>query len=829
MSGVGQAVETIAPQQNSSRPSQPFVLRNGALDALQVYVFPTLLDRAVGGAPARVWIPRCGTGEHAYLMAMLLTEQFTSIGWKPNIQIFATDSDKGSISVAQGGVYPATALSGLDEEHLRKFFGEGADGQFTVSPHIRECIVFSPHDLLTDPPFSRLDLVSFPTPLAVTDAASQHRIARILHFALKDGGYVLLGAGDDPGSDVAELFERIAHGDGLYRRIGTPGRGFLNHPVADRHPHGRADTLDLLAATHITVLCLDTQLRIKQLTAPPSTPLSLRESDIGRVLSEVAPQFDDQLLTDARRVLDRPVPIERSLRTATNRCYLRRMHPYYSTENRIEGVVVTFTDITGQIEADAQLRRFAAVLRDSADAIMVMDIDGRIRAWNRGAERLYGYSEAEGLELNMRDLVTGLVFDNTLEVMRRVAAGHFVPPFDAQRRTRDGRLLEVSATFALLRDSLGHPESLVTTERDVTARRRVELETRGLNALLEQRMAEHATELQHTEEQIRAILDATADAVITVDMLGRIATFNRAAERIFGYAAAEAIGASVTLLMPSDAGVRRDSHEPRAWQSFAFRFVGGSHEIAGRRKDGTVFPILLSVNAVEGLGLLVAVARDMTEHKALQQEILDVAMLEQRRIGQELHDGTQQELTGLGLLALSLAENLSRSGSVTAGRLAARVAHGIEQANQRIRQLARGMVPVPIDREGLMTALAELARQTTELHRLPCGFECPAAVEIENDNEATHLYRIAQEAVSNAIRHAKASAIWIRLERVDGRLLLEVQDNGIGVTMPVAPGRGVGLRLMEHRCGMIGGTFALEPRADGGTCIVCSVPRVDHD
>jgi signal transduction histidine kinase len=87
------------------------------------------------------------------------------------------------------------------------------------------------------------------------------------------------------------------------------------------------------------------------------------------------------------------------------------------------------------------------------------------------------------------------------------------------------------------------------------------------------------------------------------------------------------------------------------------------------------------------------------------------------------------------------------------------------------------------------------------------------------------LYRIAQEAVSNATRHAKASAIWIRLEQVEGRLILEVQDNGIGLRAGGVSGKGVGLRLMEHRCAMISGTFAIEPRPDGGTCIACSVTR----
>jgi PAS domain S-box-containing protein len=385
--------------------------------------------------------------------------------------------------------------------------------------------------------------------------------------------------------------------------------------------------------------------------------------------------------------------------------------------------------------------------------------------------------------------------------------------------------VDVSATVALLFDAAGNPESLAATERDITARRRAEDETRMLNMRLEQRVAERAAELQHSEEQIRAILDATADAVVTIDILGRIATFNRAAERIFGYPAGEVIGENVAMLIPAQERVGRYGYKATAARAYVARLVGGSHEICGRRKDGGIFPIQLSMNAVEGRDLFVGVARDMTEHKALQKEIIDVAMLEQRRIGQELHDGTQQELTGLGLLALNLAESLARSGSTTSSQVAARVARGIEQCNQRVRSLARGMVPVPVDREGLMSALAELARQTTEIHGLPCGFECPSRVEIDNDNEATHLYRIAQEAVSNATRHAKASAIWIRLEQVEGGLILEVQDNGIGLRAGGVSGKGVGLRLMEHRCAMIGGHFAIESRSDGGTCIACSVSR----
>lgn len=873
---------STAPHKVSSIAGGAFFRPSEAFNALKAWVVEELLDRAAPQSPARIWIPSCGTGEEAYSIAMLLLEHFQSYGRPANVQIFATDSDANSVRIARAGVFQENALAGVSLPRIQRFFQRSGPNQLRVNAALRDCVVFAAHDLAQDLPFLRLDLVSCQD-TARSSPENAARMYSLLHFALNDGGFLLLQP-DPQRLPPPNLFEPVGAEGFIYRRVGegrhrvplnllatsvaaarhawesAPRRLPGAHPSADDLKSAQEDLVtsrekllslneelvainrqlvtkveqlaaaqnnlaELLTATNIAVLVLDSQLRIEKFTTPGALLLNLRDSDLGRPWNAVARGFDEQLAIDAQLALETRTPIEKTVRGYFDGWYLRRVQVFGLDGTATGGVVATYVDITLQVESDVQLRRFAAMLRDSADAIVVTDFDGRIVAWNRGAQRLYGYTQAEALKLNVRDLMTGDRLDPTLEVMRRVTRGEAIPAFDTQRRTRDGRVVDVSATVALLFDVAGNAESLAATERDITARRRAEDETRMLNVRLEQRVAERATELQHSEDQIRAILDATADAVVTIDILGRIATFNRAAERIFGYSASEVIGENVTVLIPPQERFGRYGYKATAARSYASRLIGRSHEISGRRKDGTIFPIQLSVNSVEGRGLYVGVARDMTEHKALQKEIIDVAMLEQRRIGQELHDGTQQELTGLGLLALSLAESLSRSGSSAASQVAARVARGIEQCNQRVRALARGMVPVPIDREGLMTALAELARQTTEIHGMPCGFECPAPVEIDNDNEATHLYRIAQEAVNNATRHAKASAIWIRLEQVDGRLILEVQDNGIGLQASGVSGKGVGLRLMEHRCAMIGGNFAIDPRADGGTCIACSVSR----
>jgi PAS domain S-box-containing protein len=866
-----------------------FFRPEAAFAALKAWVIEDLLDRALTGQPVRIWIPGCGTGEHAYAIAMLLIEHFRSYGRHPNVRIFATDPEANSIRVARAGVYPEADVQAVAAAHRESFFLRHGANRYQVSPELRACVVFALHEFDNDPPLSGLDFVDCQSAMARLPAESHTKLYSLLHFALNEGGHMMLSP-QDALTPSGDLFQVVDVEGYIYRRLGQaqqpvpvvaleqvveaahqsheafqwpaevsrrrltgmateePFQSAHDDLIASREKQlslnqelaainsqlvarvteletARNNITDLLNATNVAVLILDAELRVASFTPPASVLLNLCDSDLGRPWTAVARGFDEQLAIDSQLTLETRMPIEKNVQNHDHKCFLRRVQVYRAEGAGVGGVAVTFVDITQQIESDAQLRRFAAMLRDSADAIVVMDFGGRIVAWNRGAQRLYGYTQGEALKLNVRDLMTGDRLDATLDVMRSVARGEAMPPFDTQRRTRDGRIVELSATVALLFDSAGNPESLAATERDITARRRAEDETRMLNARLEQRVAERAADLQHSEEQIRAILDATADAVVTIDVLGRIATFNRAAERIFGYAANEVIGENVNLLIPPQERVGHYGYKATATRSYYSRLIGRTHEIAGRRKDGSIFPIQLSVNAVEGRDLFVGVARDMTEHKALQKEIIDVAMLEQRRIGQELHDGTQQELTGLGLLAVSLAESLSRNNSAAASQVASRVARGIELCNQRVRSLARGMVPVPIDREGLMTALAELARQTTEIHGIPCGFECPSPVELDNDNESTHLYRIAQEALSNATRHARASAIWIRLEQLDGRLVLEVQDTGIGMQATPNSSKGVGLRLMEHRCAMIGGNFSIGPRSDGGTCIACSVLR----
>jgi len=219
-----------------------------------------------------------------------------------------------------------------------------------------------------------------------------------------------------------------------------------------------------------------------------------------------------------------------------------------------------------------------------------------------------------------------------------------------------------------------------------------------------------------------------------------------------------------------------------------------------------------------------ALREEMAERQRLEREILQVSEREQRRIGHELHDGLCQHFTATALAGQVLTERLGAKALAEAGD-AGKIVQMVEEGIDLARSLARGLYPVEMEAEGLMSAFQEFAETITRGARILCVFECDSPVLIHDDVAATHLYRIAQEAVRNALHHGKARRIDINLLERDGVVRLTVEDDGIGLPEASASGTGLGLRIMAHRAAMIGGTISVEPAPAGGTMVTCSFPN----
>jgi len=363
-----------------------------------------------------------------------------------------------------------------------------------------------------------------------------------------------------------------------------------------------------------------------------------------------------------------------------------------------------------------------------------------------------------------------------------------------------------------------------------------------LNETLEERVADRSAaaerrslELARSEAALRrqtsllqSILDNIADCVIVADASAKIILYNPAAER---------------LLRPRDNRDNRDTAESGdtaeffksagqhdTWRRLLRRAVrGGSidgEEIPARSADGkralwlsaSGRPIVDDAGKPSGA---VLVLRDVTSHRLLEKQIIEISDREQSRMGQELHDGLCQHLVGIGFASELLRENLSHKALPEAVR-AEKIADMVNQAITLARQLARGLYPVRLEIDGLPSALDELAQRARLLHSVDCEFVSEGSVQIHDPAAGFNLYRIAQEAVNNAVKHSRCKRLSLSLEAVEDEITLAIKDDGIGIpTAPVNP-EGMGMHIMNYRAQVIGASLNIRRGIAGGSVVTCS-------
>lgn len=214
---------------------------------------------------------------------------------------------------------------------------------------------------------------------------------------------------------------------------------------------------------------------------------------------------------------------------------------------------------------------------------------------------------------------------------------------------------------------------------------------------------------------------------------------------------------------------------------------------------------------------------DITERKRMEQAVLEVGASVQRRIAQDLHDGLGQHLTGIAFMSKVLAQNLSEAGRLEAAA-ADKIVSLVNEAISKTRELARGLLPVLSESDGLLSALNRWAAEVEALFHIPCQIVCLEPVDVADVGIATHLYHIAQEAVNNAIRHAKPSHLSVSLTRSKSGGVLTIEDDGTGFPEGAPRHDGLGLRIMRYRADIVGGSLAIQPRDSGGTVVCCRFP-----
>jgi len=324
---------------------------------------------------------------------------------------------------------------------------------------------------------------------------------------------------------------------------------------------------------------------------------------------------------------------------------------------------------------------------------------------------------------------------------------------------------------------------------------------------------------------LATIVESSEDAIYVRTLDGAIISWNAGAERMFGYTAREAIGRPASILVPADR-LGEVNH-------IAEKVTRGErvehYETVRVRKDGSQVYVSLTNSPMRDAGGKVSgistIARDITKRKQLEAQILEINETLQRRVGQDLHDGLSQQLRGIAYLSHVLQQTLTDK-ALPEAKDAARISELLHNAISQTRDLARGLTPVKLEADGLMSALSELASGIKSIYGIACRFTCPEPVLIPNRTTAIHLYRIAQEAVQNAVKHAKPGRVQIDLTRTDHSIKLTVTDDGNGLPKNFMKSTGMGLKIMDYRARTIGAMVEFQRRAEGGTALSCVLPAM---
>lgn len=445
-------------------------------------------------------------------------------------------------------------------------------------------------------------------------------------------------------------------------------------------------------------------------------------------------------------------------------------------------------------------RKFATVFRNNPVAMVLVSLeDRRILDVNRACEQQTGYARDELVGHTLHELPLWANPAELEQAFTRVFRDGGFRQQEVKMRAKNGDL-----GFGLLSAEtieLDGMRCVLTVAQDITERKRAE------NALRE------------SEESLRTLLNVVQEVFLLIDTNGTILVANETLGQRLGRPLSELMGRSVYDFLPQDLAASRKAQFEKAIRER--RLIHFEDSRAGRDYENFVYPQLDATGNVSRLGVL---AMDVTERKRLERQILEICDREQARIGQDLHDGLCQQLIGLAFDVQALRRQLAARSAPEAA-MAKKIGELLDETITNVRQVARGLFPVKLEADGLVSAIQELAASASQRFNVTCLASCPGPVPINNNVAATHLYRIAQEAVTNAIKHGKAKHISVSLVCDSENVEMRVADDGCGITEAALDGRGMGLSIMDYRARSIGGKLDIRRLQTGGTLVACSVAK----
>jgi two-component system CheB/CheR fusion protein len=811
-----------------------------AFAALERTVVPALFAGRSSENAVRVWVAGCATGEEAYSVAMLLAEQTADLLNAPQIQVFATDIDEWAIAKARDGLYTGADIADISPERLRRFFIKEDDG-YRVRRELRELVLFAVHNLIKDPPFSHLDLVSCRNLLIYLNRTAHQRVMEILHFALNPGSYLFLGTAESP-DGTSELFLTLDKEAHIYQ----------SRAIA---PHLNFSAPDLLALPQIRQQAREGRMqetgiaerpsyaalhqRLLEQYAPPSVIIN-EEYEILH-LSERAGHYLQMAGGEpSHNVLKLVRPeLRLELRTALYQAVQNRTNvEARGLRLRVEDRTQTINLLVKPVLRDGDLARgFILVVFEEA-----LDATTRLP----GPEEAVSPVESAALHLEEELLRAKSQLRVTVE------------QYETQTEELKASNEELQAMNEELRTTA---EELETSKEELQS---VNEELATVNQELKIKIEE----LSQANNDFRNLMASTEIGTVFLDRLLHVKLFTPRACDIFNLIPADLgrplsditsklkdsnLLADIELafgrLQPIEREVETSNGRVYLRQSLPYRtaddhingvvltFVDiterkraeedlrGAHEeleqhVQERTQELADTNEALRIEADERQGAEAVRLKLLRQIVASQED-------ERRRIAREIHDLLGQHLIALQLKLVTLKAHGSND---------AELREQIEQMeviakrlDEETEFLAWELRPSVLDDFGLVAGLA------TYVHEWAAHFEIPADYHASGLDDVrllpeieTNLYRIAQEALNNVAKHAKASHVDVIVECRGHEVVLIIEDNGDGFDPESVDrmSRGLGLIGMRERAALFGGTLEIESAPTKGATIFACIPAL---
>jgi two-component system CheB/CheR fusion protein len=782
-----------------------------AWETLEQQILAPLVTSRGPDTPVRIWVPGCATGEEAYSLAMLVLSHAERQDKVLDVHIFASDIDHEALGFARAGVYPESIAADVPPDLLRRFFIKG-EHTYRVSKEMRDIVVFAEQNVISDPPFSKLDLISCRNVLIYLESDVQKKILSLFHFALLEGGCLFLGSSETVNQQSA-LFEPVARKLRLYRRVSDPKQapgGVATYPrertvlrleppaeTRDTRTRRLASVAQNVIAHRFAPTCavINRNSDVIYLHGAIDQYLQLQSGGPGTDLSMLA---REGLRTKLRAAVHKAV--RENVPVTIGGISLKRDRTYVA-------VRITVEPINGEGERDGlYLVTFEPEKPSTKAPAAVTAAETTTAPHAHRPESDYELIISQ-LEEHLRTMREEL--QSTIEELE----------------TSNEEFKAANEEVTSINEELQSTNEELETSKEELQSLNEEMQT--VNHQLEQKLLE----LESTNNDLDNLLSNGEVATILLDRNFRLKRFTQATSKLLRVIDSD-IGRPIGDLTKSVIDDNFASDAKRVLENLA-PLTHDVQDADGRSYLRRIVPYRTDDDRINGVVVTFTDVTDRKERERVLQryndqlekdvaertaqmekqarELVDLAEKERRQLGRELHDTLSQQLTAIGMLAATLKEpGASQSEAVE------RLEASIDEAKRQIRAMIKGLFPVDVDAEGLRVALDDLVRETGSIFRVPCRFEHDGGVLVADNFTATQLFLIAREAMQNAARHATAGQIVVRLEDTDG-IRLSVEDDGKGLARNSEDGAGMGLRIMRHRSELIGGKLQLNSLDGRGT------------